>query len=80
MVMKLVMLASEGVKASLAGLQRELEALSGRVAALEATLKHEHDDLLRLREETKADHRKLEGLSDTSGGESSSFPATPVGL
>ena len=71
--------ASKGAAASLAGLQSELEALTARVASLEATLKHEHDDLLRLKEEAKADHQKLEGLSDISGGAAPS-PVTPVGL
>jgi hypothetical protein len=71
---------SESQGASLAGLQRELESLTGRVAKLEATLQHEHDDLLRLKEETKADHRKLEGLSDMGAGGAASSPATPLGL
>ncbi len=71
---------SESQGTSLAGLQRELEALTGRVAKLEATLQHEHDDLLRLKEETKADHRKLEGLSDVGTGGAASSPATPLGL
>ena len=64
----------------LAGLKSELDALTERVADLEATLRHEHDDLLRLKEEAKADHRKLEGLKDTTGGESQSPPVTPLGL
>ncbi|MFP6872245.1 MAG: hypothetical protein VCA55_01950 [Verrucomicrobiales bacterium] len=64
----------------LAGLKSELDALTERVAYLEATLRHEHDDLLRLKEEAKADHRKLEGLKDTTGGESQSPPVTPLGL
>ena len=71
----------EGADAFLAGLQVQLEALTARVAVLEATLKHEHDDLLRLKEETKADHQRLEGLSDAgAGGGTSSSPVTPVGL
>lgn len=71
----------EGEEASLAVLRGELESLTARVVALEATLKHEHDDLLRLKEKTKADHQKLAGLSDTSGGAgTSSSPVTPVGL
>ncbi len=65
---------------SLEGLQQEVEALKGRVAQLEATLRHEHDDLVRLKEETMADHRKLEGLSDIGSGGSSGAPVTPVGL
>ncbi len=64
----------------LAGLKSELDALTARVVDLEATLRHEHDDLLRLREEAKADHRKLEDLKDTTGGGSSSSPVTPLGL
>jgi len=64
----------------LAGIQSELDALTARVSELEATLRHEHDDLLRLKEEAKADHRELEDLKDTAGGGASSTPVTPVGL
>lgn len=64
----------------LAGIKSELDALTARVTDLEATLRHEHDDLLRLKEEAKADHRELEDLKDTAGGGSSSTPVTPVGL
>ncbi|MCP4849244.1 MAG: hypothetical protein GY899_14985 [Verrucomicrobiaceae bacterium] len=72
---------SEGGEPSLAGLQSELEVLTLRVAALEATLQHEHDDLLRLKKETKADHQRLEGLTDNGGGTGTpSSPVTPVGL
>ena len=65
------------------GVQKEIEALKERVAQLEATLRNEHDDLVRLKEETRADHRRLEGLSDkaeSSGGGTSSSSVTPVGL
>jgi len=64
------------------GVQKEIEALKERVAQLEATLRNEHDDLVRLKEETRADHRKLEGLSDKAGssGATSSSSVTPLGL
>ena len=72
----------ESSQSPIEDLQKEIESLKERVAQLEATLRNEHDDLLRLKEETRADHRKLEGLSDkaTSGGGTSSSSVTPVGL
>ena len=72
----------ESSQSPIQGLQNEIESLKERVAHLEATLRNEHDDLVRLKEETRADHRKLEGLSDKagSGGGTSSSSVTPVGL
>ena len=72
----------ESSQSPIEDLQKEIESLKERVAQLEATLRNEHDDLLRLKEETRADHRKLEGLSDkaASGGGTSSSSVTPVGL
>ena len=72
----------ESSQAPIEDLQKEIESLKERVAQLEATLRNEHDDLLRLKEETRADHRKLEGRSDkaASGGGTSSSSVTPGGL
>jgi len=72
----------ESSESPIEGLQKEIESLKERVAQLEATLRIEHDDLVRLKEEARADHRRLEGLSDKagSGGDNSSSSVTPVGL
>lgn len=61
-------------------MQSQIDALILRVADLEATLAHEHEDLVALKEVADEDHRKLESLKSVSGGKPSRPSFTPVGL
>jgi uncharacterized protein involved in exopolysaccharide biosynthesis len=61
-------------------MQSQIDALLLRVADLEATLAHEHEDLVALKEVSTEDHRKLESLKGGAEGKPSRPSFTPVGL
>ncbi len=63
-------------------MQIQIETLVKRVADLEATLQHEHEDLVALKEVADEDHRTLRDLKGSSApGYPPPTPAlTPVGL
>lgn len=71
---------SADVGAQIETMQRQVESLVKRVTDLESTLRHEHKDLVALKEVSDQDHRELRNLQGASGLGLQPPSATPLGL